>query len=596
MPNFTRANRDKEWKSAFAVIKRAVEEAKIQLSTSESAFLERCHFRDADGNDVDLELKLTRNEVVSVAEPIIMQSVKICKNVLKQRNLSFSAIEKVILVGGPTKAPYFREILKDQLKINLDFSVDPLTVVARGAAVFAGTQRIEGNLAPKAVAGQYDLNLKYDPVGIEEDPIVRGEVKSVSGVQTEGFTIEFINDKTRWHSGKVTLKGDGRFKVSLFAEKGFQNTFSIELHDSKGNKQVSVPDSLSYTIGLAISDQPVLNPISVALATGGTKVKIKRGESLPAKSKDTLHTAHTVKKGESGSVLNVPVIEGEEELADRNRLLGTLQIRGEKITRDLPAGSEIEVTLIIDKSRMLRAKAYVPMLDEEFETIINFNRLTKSVAELQKEYDNELKRLAELNDQAADADEKSAQEMLAQIESDDTLADLLENAKGDPDLANKADKQIVALKVKLDKASDILKWPALIAEANKALENCNQIIEQHGNDDQQEKANELRDQVDELIEQKRSEPLRKKIELINDLYREILFALPGFWLGFYNDLVADKRKMSDQNMAERLINQGKQHIDKGNVQGLRNVVVQLLGLLPQEEQEAVQRAHGSGVV
>ena len=54
-----------------------------------------------------------------------------------EQKLGKEAIKKVILVGGPTLAPYFRELLAAKLGIPLDHSVDPLTVVASGAAVFA---------------------------------------------------------------------------------------------------------------------------------------------------------------------------------------------------------------------------------------------------------------------------------------------------------------------------------------------------------------------------------------------------------------------------------------------------------------------------
>src|ERR1019366_7840973 len=122
-----------------------------------------------------------------------------------------------------------------------------------------------GKAVPKAAVGQFDVDLKYKPIGADQDPTVRGEVKAPSGASVEGFSIEFGNQKTHWRSGKIPLKAEGRFKVNLLAEKGDQNVFSIELWDAKGGKQVVVPDKLTYTIGLAISEQPIINSIAVAL-------------------------------------------------------------------------------------------------------------------------------------------------------------------------------------------------------------------------------------------------------------------------------------------------------------------------------------------
>ena len=594
LPDFKRGN--KKWRTAVAKLKHAIEAAKLQLSRSDTAYLEGCKFPDAEGKVIEVEFKLTRAALIGVAEPIILRSVEICKRVLKEKNLSPSAIEKIILVGGPTLAPYFRDILHSSLGIHLDHSVDPLTVVAKGAAVFAGTQRIEGNAAPKAAVGQFNIDLKYKPVGADEDPTVRGEVKAVSGVSVDGFTIEFVNQKTHWRSGKVPMKADGRFKVNLLAERGGQNAFGIELLDAKGSKQVSVPDSIAYTIGLAISEQPIINSIAVALANNVADVFFKKGEPLPAKTTRVYRTTHALKKGETGDVLKVPVVEGENELADRNRLLGTLDIKGNSIRRDVPAGTEIEVTLHIDASRIIRAKGYIPMLDEEYEAVIDYNTRSPDHKQLKQEYDAEVKRLDSLRAKAAKADEDVDSAALDELTDLEQVESLIESAKGDPDAANKAERRLLELKVQLDRAEDSIKWPALVAEVAKALDNLDKLIGEHGTQEHQERADRFREQVEDLIDEKRSEPLRKKHEQVLDLYREILFSQPGFWVGFFNDLVGQSTGMKDQEAASRLINQGRQCITRGNVDGLRNVVVQMLGLLPRDVADAIQRGFQSGLL
>ena len=589
LPDFSRGN--KRWRTALAVIKRATEAAKIHLSRSDSAYLEDCRIKDADGSDIEVDFKLTRSALVDIAEPILMRSVDICKRVLKEKNLAPSAIEKVILVGGPTLAPYFREILRSNLGIELDHSVDPLTVVAKGAAVFAGTQRFDNKAAPKAALGQFDVDLKYKPVGAELDPTVRGEVKAPNGISVEGFSIEFVNQKTHWRSGKVPLKAEGRFKINLLAEKGEQNVFGIELWDAKGGKQVIIPNTLTYTVGLAISEQPIINSIAIGLANNEADVFFKKGDPLPAKATRVYRSSATVKKGETGDVLKVPVVEGEIEHADRNRLLGTLDIRGNNLRRDVPAGSEIEVTLNIDASRIIRAKAYIPVLDEEIEAVIDYNMASPDPKRLRQELDSELKRQAALRDKAENADDDQANELLDEAGDTDEIAGMLDAGKDDPDTANKAEKRLLEFKIHLDRAEDSLKWPALVTEANTALDELDTLVEEHGNSDQREKAGQFREQAEELIEQKRSEPLRKKLRQVLDLHNEILFEQPGFWLGFFNYLVEDRAKMRDPDAADRLIDQGRQFINRGNVQGLRNVVAQLLGLLPREIAEAKQRGY-----
>lgn len=466
-PGLARSN--KKWRHTLARVKNYVEAAKIQLSRSDSAFIE-CKLTDGDGEPIDFEYKFTRKALIELAEPLIMRSVEICHRVLQEAKLGPNAIEKVILVGGPTLAPYFRDILRSKLGIQLDHSVDPLTVVAKGAAVFAGTQRLEGKAAPKAAMGQFDVDLKYKPVGADTDPTVRGEVKAPSGASVEGFSIEFSNQKTHWRSGKVPLKAEGRFKLNLLAEKGEQNVFTIELWDSKGGKQAIVPSTLTYTIGLAITEQPIINSIGINLEGNITDGFFKKGDPLPAKATRVYRSSSMIKKGQSGDALKVPVVEGENEHADRNRLLGTLEIMGTNLRRDLPAGSDVEVTLHFDASRILRAKAYVPMLDEEFEAVIDYNRSNPDTKRLSQDFDSELKRQASLRDKAEEADDDQANDLLDEAGDAEDIKKKIEAGKGDPDAANQAEKLLLEFKIKLDRAEDSLKWPALVAEVNKALD------------------------------------------------------------------------------------------------------------------------------
>lgn len=599
-PDLKRGN--PRWRTLLAVIKGAAEGAKIKLSRSDTAYLDDRMIKDVSGTEIDLgDFKLTRELLIPLAEPLIMRAAEISKRVLKEKNLSPSAIEKLVLVGGPTLAPYFRDMLQGHLGIPLDFSVDPLTVVARGAAIFAGTQRREGKSVPKATAGQYDIDLKYKPVGADDNPTVRGAVSGPEGTNLTGFMIEFVNQQTHWRSGKVPLKENGRFRVDLRAEKGSQNHFIIELTDSTGAKQVCVPGTLTYTIGLAISEQPIINSIAVALANNEADVFFKKGDPLPARATRTYKSTHAVQKGSQDHILNVPVVEGEIELADRNRLLGKLTINGSEVRRDVPAGSDIEVTINMDASRIIRAKAYIPVLDEEYEAIIDHNRVNPNAKRLKEEYRQELARYEALREKADKASEDSASEPLDELDAADafkTIETLLDAAAGDPDAANNAEKRLLEVKVMLDKAENALKWPALCSEATKALDELDELIGEvpDGANKFQTRADKLREQSDELIEQKRPERLKKHMENIAALHQEILFEQPGFWLGFFDFLLAERTKMRDQAAAERLINQGRQAIDRGNVAGLRGTVIQLLQLLPKEEAAAIQSAYGSHVV
>ena len=348
LTDFARGN--EKWKRAFAKLKRVAEMAKIDLSRNERTTLESCKFADDSGEEIEFECELTRNEVINVAEPIILRSIEISKRVLKEQNLGKNAIEKIILVGGPTIAPYFKEMLTNKLGIPLDYSVDPLTVVARGAAVFAGTQRLNVRAAAPLAAGEFSIDLKHKPVGVDSAPMVGGKVSGPSTQDFTGFTLELVNTKTQWRSGKIALRPDGVFTATLPMLKRVSETrLQLNCMTQTIESKKSTPDRLTYTIGAVPEDQPLINSIGIALANNENDKIFKQGRGLPLKETRDYRTVHLVRQGQTGELIKIPIIEGENDLADRNRRIGELLIEAKNIRRDLPAGSEVEVTLCIDE-------------------------------------------------------------------------------------------------------------------------------------------------------------------------------------------------------------------------------------------------------
>jgi molecular chaperone DnaK len=597
--DFTRGN--EKWRWAFLILKYFAEIAKIDLSRNERATLE-CKLEDGEGDEIEFECELTRDEVVSVAEPIILRSVEISKRVLKEQKLGKEAIKKVILVGGPTLAPYFREILAAKLGIPLDHTVDPLTVVASGAAVFAGTQRLNARVAGPAAIGEYQLELakSFKPVGLDSAPMVGGKVSGASAQEFAGFTIELVNTKTQWRSGKVSLRPDGVFVANLHAEKRERNTFSVELCDANGRKQKIKPDTLTYTIGVGGDvEQPLINSMGIALANNEYDKLFEKGRGLPLKATRDYRTVALVRQGRPDTVCRIPVVEGENEKADRNRKVGELVVTGEHIRRDLPANSELEVTLKMDESRIVTVAAYIPLLDEEFPATIEMKRHQPDPDDLRKDYEAEIKRFREVKSKAAATGGDTAERLVEEVEASPLAQDVKETlaaAKADPTAALQAEKRLLELKLKLDEAADALEWPALVSESREWIGYLENIADQNGNDQQKQKADDLAAEIEEAIREHKPDRLRKRIEQTTRVYWEITFAQPGFWIHQFQRMEKEAEKMSDQTRALRLLVQGRECVAKNNVTGLQSIVRQLWELLPEEAVEEARRGYGATIM
>jgi molecular chaperone DnaK len=571
------------WRTELARMKYAVEVAKIELSRSEETFLIDCVVTDDDGEAVEIALPLTRSEVVAVAEPIIMRSVAICKRVLEKKDLAPSMINKVILVGGPTLAPYFRDILSDQLDVSLDYSIDPLTVVARGAAVFAGTQPFVDEGPVKK--GTYKLELKYSPVGADEDFRVRGKVLA-EGKDMTGHTVNFTNPATGWDSGQIPLKPEGTFKADLLAEAETRNKFIIRLADARGTLQEIDPEELVYTVGTAPSHQTIINSIGVEIHNNELDLLIEKGTPLPAKHTKVYRTSKLLSKGDTGELLSIPVVEGENPKADRNRLQGELSVTGVQIRRDIPAGSEVEVTLIMDEDRNLRARAYIPVLDEEFEVVITEEKKAPEAGRLKHELREEKKRLGELAEKSGSSPAVQRQQAdIAELEG------LVETAQGDPDAAVEAEGRVLELKANLDKIENEAEWPKMVEHARSELGDLDNIVQQFGdnNPEFKRRAKDLREEVEKLIDEHRDDRLPKKLDQVLSLYHEVLMSRDEFWVHMFQNAKEQKSKMTDQTMATRLIELGDACLQRGDVQQLRQIVGQLMGILPRDVQETVRQ-------
>lgn len=612
LQDFNRANAGvgKRWYRAFMRLKFAVESAKIELSrpgvqfaTIDSDYAKNLT-DDTTGEVVieKLECEITKQDLIRVAEPFILRSTQIAKRALKEKNLSPTAIERVILVGGPTLAPYFREMVLQELGIPLDHTVDPLTVVAKGAAVFAGTQKLTSAPKAPAVQGEFTVDLKHKPVGLDSAPMVGGKVSGATEQDFTGFTIELVNAKTQWRSGKIPLRPDGVFMANLHAERGERNTFLVELYVPTGRKQKLTPDTLTYTIGAVVEEQPLIHSMGIALANNEYAQFFTKNSGLPQRKTwpEPFRTVKALRQGQSGEFIWIPIVEGENDSADRNRLIKRVAIHGENIRRELPAGSEVEVTLKIDESRIVWLEVYVPLLDEEFKFKIELTGRTTADADfLKNDFEDEMKRFREVKAKAASAGAQSAEELVEQVENSPLLQEikeLLSAAKGDPDALLKCDIRLLELKPKLDEAANLLEWPALVKEAEEWLGYLSRVADQSGSQQHQEKAKELSAQTAEIIRERKTDRLRKRIDNMVRLYYEIVMDQPGWWVDQFQRMEKQQQKMTDQPRAARLLDQGRDCMAKSNGTGLQSVVRQLWDLLPDEVVQAAKRGYQSGLI
>jgi molecular chaperone DnaK len=270
--NFRRDN--KVHQSKFSRLKFLAERAKIELSQYETTTIEVDGIGDDDlGNSISLSVEITRQEFEKLMDPLMNRTIDLCKQTLKESGLTTSAVSRIILVGGPTQIPYVSQQLESELNIPTDSSVDPLTLVARGACIFAMGQRVPDDEASKdrvLPAGTHALSLNYEAPTAETEQTVTEIVEGLEGGQ---HYLRIQSDSGAYSGPSIALKNGRFFTVTLEPNKS--DLFWLYLFDATDNPIEIDPDTFTITHGLSIAGAPLPHSIGVAVSKKGFKIGLE---------------------------------------------------------------------------------------------------------------------------------------------------------------------------------------------------------------------------------------------------------------------------------------------------------------------------------
>ncbi|MEM0444471.1 MAG: molecular chaperone DnaK [Nitrososphaerota archaeon] len=118
-------------------VREAAERAKIELSNVYETEINLPFIAYDSSGPKHLSTVLTRAKLEEIVSPIIERCRGPVEQALRDAKLRPEDIDKIILVGGPTRMPIVREFLKRILDKEPERGVDPMECVAAGAAIQA---------------------------------------------------------------------------------------------------------------------------------------------------------------------------------------------------------------------------------------------------------------------------------------------------------------------------------------------------------------------------------------------------------------------------------------------------------------------------
>ena len=154
-------------KLALQRLKEAAEKAKIELSstTTTEINLPFITARMEGGSTTPLHLveTITRADLEKMVSDLIQRTLEPCKKALSDAGVSAAQIDDVILVGGMTRMPRVREVVKDFFGKEPHTGVNPDEVVAMGAAIQAGV--LQGDVKDVLLLDVTPLSLGIETLG-----------------------------------------------------------------------------------------------------------------------------------------------------------------------------------------------------------------------------------------------------------------------------------------------------------------------------------------------------------------------------------------------------------------------------------------------
>lgn len=118
-------------------VREAAERAKIELSNVYETEINLPFIAYDSSGPKHLSYVLTRATLEEIVSPIIERCRGPVEQALRDAKLRPEEIDKIILVGGPTRMPIVRDFLKEILGKEPERGVDPMECVAAGAAIQA---------------------------------------------------------------------------------------------------------------------------------------------------------------------------------------------------------------------------------------------------------------------------------------------------------------------------------------------------------------------------------------------------------------------------------------------------------------------------
>ncbi|WP_395015342.1 Hsp70 family protein [Dongia sp.] len=586
-----------KYRRLIGVARAAAEKAKIELSSADRAIVfageEETRVQDEQGEDVYLSVDVSRAQIEDLIAEQIADSVSLCRKVIKDNGYSSEDIDRIVLIGGPSKMPWIRTRIPAELGIPADLQTDPMTAVAIGAAIFAESREWTSKATTrKASRGtsttRGEIEVRYDfPARTSDD---RARIRVRPAGTPSGYRLQ-IDTTDGWSSGVVDLASDTSIEVPL-TQRG-ENQCRVTIYDPSGAPAPGASTVLTITrTHASAAGIPATQTISVKVVDkiGGAErnslaALVKKGTPLPAEGTQSFRAAVDLRGGEPGEIAIELYQQRDDRVSDPelNLFVGSFVLKAQddlERSEILRKGEEVIIRWSMDDNGLLNCSIDVPSLGKSFDTGKFYVSAT-----------------GHRNFEGSDG-ETLAASVLQQAEDDLDLAeDVIGDKQAIEDLKRRLDRQKEALSQSVE--ADVRRSATEEARAVRqqvsilkhSPENQGKVLQQDldafktsfdatireaADPRMTEIVDRLAGTAQAAIRASRFDEAERALQEMRSLAHRELMRMPSYLIHLFRDLAARKHLAIDKAKHASLSTRGEAALASNDMDSLRRVIFEMI--------------------
>ncbi|HEV2364726.1 MAG TPA: Hsp70 family protein [Caulobacteraceae bacterium] len=571
-----------------------VEEAKIELSVRDRApvFLagEEAQITDRRGTPIYIDIELSRGDLEGLVSERIERSIEICRKLISDNGYDISDIDRVVLIGGPSKMPLVRQRAPEELGISADLSTDPMTAVATGAAIYAesrdwgGAQTVRKSSRASTISADELVRFEYPSRTADDHARLR-----MVALDPHADARLRITGEDGWTSGDIPLTGEQRVELPLprLGESTFKVTVTVAGVGSSENP-LTITRTFASSAGV-----PATHTLGVAVEqdVGGARREvvvpiINKGTVLPAKGREQFRAARALVGGTDGQI-DLAVYEMAEGVDDPSlcQLVGSFQLKAvDHLERGetLRAGDPIIVNWDMDDNGLLKCTLELPHQQKSFDT----GRFFSPIVGHRNFADEDgrllatavVKQARESLDEAKSSLSNDAWFEMGELQQRLEAQEQALESNSDAETRRQAAEEARSVRQAVARLSGAPQNRAAVMtrELASVEEGFDELVRESAGESECARFDQLSTNARRFVDNGQFAEASTCLSQMRGLFYQELLNQPGFLVAQFQDLASERYLAVDKGVHDKLVEMGQKCLREDDWQSLRRVNGELI--------------------